>query len=318
MVGAVTLNYKTAADTAEAVRALLASDGVEMTVFLVENGSGDGSWEKLSQDFAGEKRVELIRSEVNTGFAGGNNIGIRAALKRGVEFVFLVSSDVIVEPDCARRLTAAMDAHSAASAQPLMLRRGNDMVDTLGHLVRKDMIIVDVGEDQPLPSGIEGQDWEIFGVCAGAAMYRASVFVRLGLLPDDFFIYYEDVDLNFRIRLTGGRAILVPGARARHTRYGSAGGFALKHYYAERNLLAVRIRHYPASALFTKDTALLFKRGAIEAARHHKVREYAVHLARAMFGPRVASGPARRRLVQQWAGVERRPITAGTRPSPGP
>jgi GT2 family glycosyltransferase len=217
---------------------------------------------------------------------------------------------VVAEPDCAARLVAALDAYDAWAAQPLMMRRGGDLVDTLGHKLLDTGLVVDISEGAPLSPGVEGQDWEVFSICAGAALYRADVFRRVGLLAEDFFIYYEDVDLGFRIRLNGGKALLVPSARARHTRHGSAGGFALKHYYAERNLLAVRLRHSTVRRVVTRDTVAHLARGFLEALRHRRVGEYTAQLARALATPRVAGSGARATLAREWTGVERRPLAA--------
>jgi len=312
-VGAVTLNYKTPDQTEAAVRSLLASVGVTMSVVLVENGSADGSRERLKAAFGHEPRVELIASETNLGFAGGNNLGIRRLLDRGAEFVFLVSSDVVAEPDCAARLVEVLEAHAAASAQPVMLRPGGDLVDTLGHKLMPDSTVVDISGGQPLPQEVLGKDWEIFGVCAGAALYRGDIFRDIGMLAEDFFIYYEDVDLGFRIRLAGGKALLVTSARARHTRHGSAGGFALKHYYAERNLVAVRIRHSTLRGVATLDTLGHVARGLFEAVRHRRKAEYVGHLLRALVAPRTAGARERRAMALAWTGVERRPLPEARR-----
>lgn len=69
-------------DSAATVRSLLATKRVDVFAVVVENGSGDGSWQELQRELGSDSRVFLIRSETNTGFAGGNNLGIREALRR--------------------------------------------------------------------------------------------------------------------------------------------------------------------------------------------------------------------------------------------
>ena len=313
-VVAVTVNFRTPEDTVQTVEALLASEGVDLRMVLVENGSGDDSWGKLTAALGSNPRVELVRSATNTGFSGGNNQGIRRALEGGATHVFLVSSDVTVEPGAARTLVDAMATYGAAAAQPLMLSRKDERVDTMGHMIdpRLDMV-VDAGHGELLPDLGPADAHEVFGVCAGAAMYRRDVFEKVGLLLEDFFIYYEDVDLSFRLRYSGESSLLVPGAGARHTRYGSAGGFTLKFYYAERNWLCVKLRHYPPEAIMSTRFVRVVVREAVKAWRSKRLGEYTVVLARSFVAPHAAPPAARRALQQEWRGVPRRPPKAGAK-----
>src|SRR5207248_2742249 len=100
---AVVLNYNTPDDTLLAVRSLLASKRRLDDVIVVDNGSTRACGDVLGPG------VVYLATDRNLGFSGGINVGIRAALDRGADVVFLVNSDVIVSPDCVGRLETAAD-----------------------------------------------------------------------------------------------------------------------------------------------------------------------------------------------------------------
>ena len=108
---AVVLNWNGGDDTLAALESL---DGVDTV--CVDNGSDDGSPDAVAARFP---RVELIRTGVNLGFSGGNNVGIRRALARGADWVLLLNNDAVADPACLprspqRRPSAPMRACSRA------------------------------------------------------------------------------------------------------------------------------------------------------------------------------------------------------------
>ncbi|UEC41748.1 MAG: hypothetical protein METHSR3v1_2460001 [Methanothrix sp.] len=93
---------------------------------------------------------------------------------------------------------------------------------------------------------------EVFGACAGAALYRREMLDEIGLFDEDFFLYLEDVDLAFRARLAGWKCLYVPGARVIHHHGGTAGvGSDLAVYYGNRNIVWYPIKDFPFRLLIT-------------------------------------------------------------------
>ena len=119
-LAAVVLNYRTPDQTSLAVRALDASRRAVDDLLVVDNGSGDGSAGALRRACP---RAAVIASETNLGFAGGANLGVRAALDRGADLVLLVNSDTIVPPDTIEVLEAAFDDPAVGIAAPVVLAR---------------------------------------------------------------------------------------------------------------------------------------------------------------------------------------------------
>jgi GT2 family glycosyltransferase len=172
-----------------------------------------------------------------------------------------------------------MEAHPGlGGVQPLLvLHRDREHLDSSGVEIfslphaRDRQIGRSVAEAPEAPE-------EVFGVCAAAALYRAEAFRQAGLLDDDFFVIYEDVDLCFRMRLAGFGFQLVPAARIYHKRgVSSHGGFtAEKKYILHRNTRALAIRYWPRRFLLMYWPFLTkaWLWGVLHAARSGRRREW--------------------------------------------
>ena len=209
-------------------------------VIVVDNGSTDGSAAHVRERFPDVRVVELGR---NTGFAGGANAGLRAA---AAEFVALVNQDVLLKPDWLERACRALDeAPRAASVATKMLDLGDPslLYDT-GDILRRDGVCEQRGRFER-DDGRFDASGEVFGACAGAALYRREAVLALGGFEERFFIYLEDADLALRLRLAGWTCVYEP-AVALHAGEGSGGPPERPvHAWAERNTLLLVARAYP-------------------------------------------------------------------------
>jgi hypothetical protein len=192
--------------------------------------------------------VELVRSEVNLGFTGGNNLGIDRALELGADDVMLLNNDTEVEPDMVERLEAALAAHPDAGALcPLILyAEPSDLIWYAGASFdpRRGYHgrLEGYGDrDRGQYAGVRETN-----VASGCAMLMPrAVLEEVGGFADDLFLHYEDVDLSLRIRATGRRIYVVGDARMYHKVSAGTGG---EHsptiaYYGMRNCLEVCRRH---------------------------------------------------------------------------
>lgn len=187
----------------------------------------------------------ILRPGRNLGFAGGVNLGIRAAAG---ELVAVVNDDALLQPGWLSALQAALAARPrAAAAQGLNLSLDGDRVDGWGIAWNSSWQAVQLGHGEPLPA--VAAEAEVFGVSATAALYRRAALEATALAPGIYFdealeSYYEDVDLACRLRAAGWSAFTVPAARARHA--GSATGLTMPHarlrlLYGNRYLVAARL-----------------------------------------------------------------------------
>jgi GT2 family glycosyltransferase len=209
-------------------------------VIVVDNGSTDGSARDVRERFRDVHVVELGR---NTGFAAAANAGLRTAR---AEVVALVNQDVRLRPDWLERACHALDgAPRAASVATKMLDLADPslLYDT-GDILRRDGVCEQRGRFER-DDGRFDEPGEVFGACAGAALYRRDAVLSLGGFEERFFLYLEDADLALRLRLAGWTCVYEPTV-ALHAGEGSGSPPERPvHAWAERNPLLLVARAYP-------------------------------------------------------------------------
>ena len=207
---------------------------------VVDNGSTDGSLELLRES-PGVRVVSLGR---NTGFAFAANRGVEAAES---DLVALVNTDVVLAPDWLERMIAALesDPGAASVACKMVDLRDPDLLYDAGDVLRRDGACEQRGRFER-DDGRFDEPGEVFGACAGAALYRRSVVLDAGGFDERYFTYLEDVDLALRLRLAGWRCRYEPVV-ARHAGEGSSVRLSNPlHFWVERNTLLLLAKAYPA------------------------------------------------------------------------
>ena len=219
----------------------LAQDYGDYEVVVVDNGSTDGTAGWVASAYPS---VRLIRCEHNLGFAEGNNVAIRAT-----ESAHVATLNNDAEPSAGwlptlvRVVESSPDVGSCASR---MLRAdAPGVVDACGLEVDRAGIAWNRRSGEP-DRADEVTPYEVFGPCAGAALYRREMLDRVGLFDSDYFAYYEDADLAWRARRAGWRCMYVPAARVLH-RHSSTGreGSPFKGYHLGRNKTWTLLKNYP-------------------------------------------------------------------------
>ncbi len=243
-VSVVVVNYNGRAHLERCLPVLAAQTYRDLEVIVVDNASTDGSAEWVAAHFP---RVCLVRAPTNLGFAGGNNLGIRAA--RGT-FIATLNNDTEVEPDYVERFVAPMRDPNVGSCAALMLEFDRrERIDSAGIRIDRAGFAWNRLAGQPAESITRGQ--EVWGACAGAALYRRAMLDEIGLFDEGYFGFYEDVDLAWRARRAGWKCILVPSARVYHIHGGSfRRGSYYKMYLLARNRWWTILKNYPRPALF--------------------------------------------------------------------
>ena len=208
-ITAIVLHYGAIDDTSDAVRSLLASS-VPSDVIVVNNdcpGSAD-----VMRFPDRPEAVRVIEAETNRGFASGVNLGIRAALERGAEAVFLLNNDAVVEPDTLAELRAAAQERPEFGilAPVVYYADARDQVWSAGWRRRPARLLT------PLSTLSGRRSAEADSVAGCAMLIRRSALDRIGLFDERFFLYYEDVDLCRRAWAAGIRVGVVSAASAYH------------------------------------------------------------------------------------------------------
>jgi GT2 family glycosyltransferase len=240
----IILNWRQSQMTIECARTTAAMDYPHMSILLVDNGSNDGSEERLR---AALPKVDIMALPENVGFAGGANAGLRWAIARGYQYALLLNNDAFPAVDMLTRLIAESGSDIALLSPKIYYERQRQRIWFAGG--RQESRLLEMrgtGQDQP-----DGPDWSLtrdvdylVGTCL---LVNLSIIAKVGLLDERFFMYYEDLDWSIRLRQAGYRLRLVATAHLYHRVSQSTGGTdtPLHRYYLARSslLFFARYRH---------------------------------------------------------------------------
>jgi GT2 family glycosyltransferase len=210
-------------------------------VIAVDNGSADGSVACLR---ASHPDVRVVELGTNTGFAHAVNQGIRCAAG---DYVALLNTDVVLAPDWVARMVAALsgDPGAAAVACKMVELARPDRIYDAGDVLRRDGVCEQRGRFRR-DDGAFDAPGEVFGACAGAALYRREAVLAVGGFDERYFAYLEDVDLALALRLAGWRCLYEP-AVAHHAGEGSSGELPGGHRrLVTRNSVVLVAKWFPA------------------------------------------------------------------------
>jgi len=213
------------------------------TIVLVDNGSVDGSGERLVQQH--EEMIVLYAGK-NLGFTGGNNLGLRYALNHGFDYSMMLNNDTFVEPDFLTILIDHLLKDPAIGAvQPrIHFNHDRSLLWNGGSYFNKWTGFTYTKGENRLPGkehlSVAKVDW----ITGCAFLVKNTVLRETGLLAENMFIYSEDVDLSFRIKEKRYELVYVPGSVIYHiagmanrtTKKGKEGYVnAIVHYLNQRN-----------------------------------------------------------------------------------
>jgi GT2 family glycosyltransferase len=225
-------------------------------VIIVDNGSTDDSVEFIRGHYP---EVTLIALTENKGFAGGVNEGIRPS---DAELIFLLNNDTVVDPNCLRELSGAAAKYPDISyfATKMLFRNSPGVINAAGDSFGIDGQARNIGF-RDFDDGRYDQVAEVFGACAGAALYRKSFFKDVGLFDEDFFLIMEDVDIEFRGQLKGHRCFYIPTAVVHHIHSASIVKHSpLQIYHGARNALFVLVKDMPSKLLLKYSRKIIRQR----------------------------------------------------------
>ena len=255
-VGVALLNWNGYDDTAKCLASLGRSEFRPATVLVLDNGSTDGSAERLSAEFP---EVQLLRSGENLGFAEGNNRAAKWLLDAGMDYVWILNNDTEVVPDCLGWLVQALEEDrgiGAASAKIWFMGDGRSIGYAGGRFSRWTFNTVFRGfREEDVGQYDAAADVEVLSGCC--MLIRAETLRKIGLFNRSFFAYAEDIDWSLRAEEAGIRRRYVPRAILRHRMFGSSrkdGGRQapkssprVEYLLARNRFLLVRLHAEPLS-----------------------------------------------------------------------
>jgi GT2 family glycosyltransferase len=249
-VAAVIVHYGEPEVTQRALTAVTVGSTRPEHVILVDNGGPDDGGSGAGTSSVFEAATETIRPGSNVGFAAGANLGARAAIARGAEWVWFLNNDARPAHDCLENLLAAgLQYPDAGLLSPVILRAEDGAVWYAGGEVeipsyRVRHVIASADDSRPYSTGY---------VTGCAALARTKALRVVGLFDERLFMYAEDVDLSLRMRERHWRSLVVPSAKVSHSvamRGGRRVFSPLSVYYQARNrVLLAKARSGLRSAL---------------------------------------------------------------------
>jgi GT2 family glycosyltransferase len=274
IVSIVILNWNGWHYTINCLESLYKNSYNHYYVIIVDNGSNDNSVEEIIKYCSGQsikkrtnnpinyifltandavenniqhhnfKQLIIIKNEINYGFSKGNNIGIVYALNvLQSEYILTLNNDTTVDKNFLTSLvsTAERECNIGACQSKILSMKDPSFIDAIG--INTSVIgSYQIGYKQK-DTDKYNKDLEIFGACACSALYKSDMLKHIGLFDEDFFAYYEDVDLAWRARRNQWKTLYVHNSVIYHV--GSATGSNIKDFYLARNRLSYLLKNAP-------------------------------------------------------------------------
>ncbi len=248
----IILNWNGCADTIECLESLKKIDYPDYKIVVVDNASSDDSIDIIPRKYT---EVSFIAVKKNLGFAGGNNVGIKYALENQADYILLLNNDTIVKPDFLTKLVeiAESDKKIGIAGPKILFYDKRDTIwfgggkvnwsRTRGTHIAYSLQLTDYRQSSDSQqSAVSGQQTDyITGCCL---LIKREVIEKIGLMREDYFLYYEDVDWCLCAEKAGFKSVFVPSAKIYHKQSRSAGETSFPYiYYHSRNGLMLSSRY---------------------------------------------------------------------------
>lgn len=236
-LGVIILNWYAAHDTINCVRKVSAWEHLHPTIWVVDNGSRDGSAETIVQACP---NIYVIRNEENQGFAGGNNVGIAAAIAAGMPYILLLNNDAFINEENITKLLNTLQANEKIGLIGPLLFNASDG----GQLIAaggRDPVLHHHSHIRKLSPGPPIRT--VNYVPGTVLLARAEVFRTIGLLDEDYFFNVEVADLCRRVRQQGYITAIDTRTRAFHAvsqRPSHRRNTLYVYYFVRNRLLYIR------------------------------------------------------------------------------
>ncbi|MBI3671348.1 glycosyltransferase family 2 protein [Candidatus Azambacteria bacterium] len=249
-VAIILLNWNGDEDTIECIKSVSKINYKNYKIFVVDNNSEKKSLEALRPFCVGG--VELIENKENLGFSGGNNVGIEKALKNGFDYILLLNNDTTVEPDFLDELVKVAESDEKIGAvgskiyfyfepdrNKIWYGGGKFSWFGGGEHMQYGHI------DADYPNDTKPREVDYITGCV--FLIKSDIVKKIGVLPEEYFMYYEDVDWSLSVRKAGYKTMYSPKAVVYHkvTRSIKKIGSPRILYYHMRNALLLSKRHAP-------------------------------------------------------------------------
>lgn len=273
----VIVNFNGLKDTLECLKSVkkCVVRGAKCKIAVVDNGSKADDVRELKK----LKGIKLIESKVNTGFTGGNNLGIKYALKEGADYILLLNNDTTVDKDFLEILLETADLYDNAGiftpkiyfAPGFEFHKDKYSKQERGHVIWSAGGVIDWNNVYGQNYGVDDTDigqyekiQETHFATGAAMLVRKEVFEQIGFFDDKLFLYFEDVEFCQRAKAAGWKIMFVPDSKVWHKVSQSSGiGSDLNDYYITRNrlLFGTKFAPFRSKVALLRESVRLLKYG---------------------------------------------------------
>lgn len=238
-VSIVIVNWNGWDDTIECLESIYKIDYPDYKIILVDNNSQDDSVKRI-KDYSNNKELTIIENEENYGFAEGNNIGIKYALKHlNPEYILLLNNDTIVNKDFLKEMIKAgeKNRHIGILGPKIYHYDRPDIIWSAGSKISwKFARGIQIGTGE-IDKGQYDEPKEVEYVTGSAFLIKKAVIDKIGLMDKNYFLYFEESDWTLRANRAGYKSLYVPAAKVWHKVSQSGGGISKPTglYYITRN-----------------------------------------------------------------------------------
>lgn len=239
-VAIIVLNWNRLQDTLLCLESLRNQSYDNYEIFVIDNASSEKST-RLTLDAVRSKTVHILYNSRNLGFAGGVNVGIRRALRNKFDYVALINNDATAHSDWLAMLVRASIDNESAITTGLVIHSDEKTIDSTGDWY--SIWGMPFPRDRNAPAVKIPRSGTVFGGSGAGTLYTTQLLREVGLFDEDFFMYYEDVDLSFRAQLYGYTAFYTQHAMVYHKRGASSitvPGLAIYHTFKNLPLLFIK------------------------------------------------------------------------------
>ena len=237
----ILLNWNNEEDTLECVKSLEEINYDNYKIIIVDNGSKIGSVLKIKKQYP---EIKIIENKKNLGFAGGNNVGIKYAVENGADYVLLLNNDTTVEKDFLSELVKAGESDKKVGilgSKIFFYNEPNRIWFAGGKVSWMKNKGTHIGLDE-----IDNKQYdeikEVDYLTGCSLLIKKEVIEKIGVLAEDYFLYYEDTDFSLRARNAGYKIIYIPKSKIYHkiSRSTKPGSSSYIYYHTRNGLVLAK------------------------------------------------------------------------------
>jgi len=266
-IAGISINYNSEEETVACLDSLkkLSLADINFTCYIIDNASKKESQDYVEKHLAESSYqfpVEFIKNSENTGFSGGNNVGIKKALTSGADYILVLNNDTVVDEHLLEKMVKGMEENNqiGISSPKIYFYKGSEFhkdrykENELGKVIWYGGGILDLKNVYGSHRGVDEVDngqydkAEKTDFATGCCMLiRKEVFEKIGYFDEEYFLYFEDIDLCMRAKHHGFQIWYLPQGFLWHKNAGSTGGSGsdLQDYFMSRNRLLFGFHYTP-------------------------------------------------------------------------